>query len=135
MKKFGLSKEERIKSKKQFDQLYSTGTKIISKNKKLKAVYKIEDAKEEPGVKMAVAIHKKSGSAVWRNRFKRLIRESYRLNKQIITTEAITQKKLVYVAFASTSINQKNHSDIKFIDIVDEVVDLIVKIKSSFQNA
>ncbi len=107
MKKFGLSNEERIKSKKQFDQLYSTGTKIISKNKKLRAIYNIDDSAEQCGVKMAVAIHKKSGSAVWRNNFKRLIRESYRLNKHLILDEAISKNKLVHVAFASNSMSQK----------------------------
>jgi ribonuclease P protein component len=132
LKKFVLSHQERIKSKKQFDQLYSTGTKIISKNKKLKAIYKIEDSSEQCVVKIAVAIHKKSGSAVWRNRFKRLIKESYRLNKQLIISEAISRQKTVYVAFASNSINQKSFKDITLSDIVDEVIDLIEKIKNSF---
>lgn len=132
MKKFGLLKEERIKSKKQFDHLYSTGKKIISKNKRLKAVYNVTDSPEVGEVKIAVAIHKKSGTAVWRNRFKRVIREAYRLNKHEILDEAKGKSKLLLIAFSSNSLNQKSFKKIKLDDVMPDVIDLIGQIKSAF---
>lgn len=132
MKKFGLLKEERIKSKKQFDHLYSTGKKIISKNKRLKAVYNLTDSPGAGEVKIAVAIHKKSGTAVWRNRFKRVIREAYRLNKHEILDDAKSKSKLLLIAFSSNSLNQKSFKKIKLDDVMPDVIDLIGQIKSAF---
>ena len=91
-KQQGLSPAERIKSKKDFDELYSSGKILISSNKKIKAIFLIKDNPDE-GVKIAAVVSKKLGNAVWRNRIKRLIKETYRLNKQEIKTQAFKTGK------------------------------------------
>ncbi|MEM8998624.1 MAG: ribonuclease P protein component [Bacteroidota bacterium] len=76
-------KNEKLKSKKVFEQLFKEGRQL--KKYPLKLIY-LNVAHEEPvKVKVAVVAPKRSfKSAVTRNRIKRLLRESYRLNKPLI---------------------------------------------------
>jgi len=80
---FRLTKKERISSKKEIDLLFAEGNSFIVYP--LRVVY-IERNCEEISDKSAVSImvsipKKKFKRAVKRNRLKRLIKESYRLNK------------------------------------------------------
>jgi ribonuclease P protein component len=76
-------KEEKLKSRKLIDQLF-TGGKSVSKYP-LRLVY-IQTNLDEPGnIKMGVSVSKKNfKKAVDRNYFKRVLRETYRLNKHLL---------------------------------------------------
>ena len=84
--KFTLGKEERLKSRKLIGRLYSEGESI--KKFPLKMVYlQTEHTSKYPtqvGVSVPKRLFKK---AVDRNRIKRLLRESYRLQKEIVYSE------------------------------------------------
>lgn len=129
MKTFGLSNIERLKSKKDFELIYSTGKTLYSKANKLKALFVVFENSENPGVKIGVAVSKRAGNAVWRNRLKRLLRESYRLNKHTLSEECIALKKSVYVVFSLNRINQRKNRNIKLSYIYDEVIDLVKQIR------
>ena len=131
MRRFGLSKRERIKSKKEISLIYSEGTTIFSKRRQLKVTFYKEENSDFSGVKVAFAVSKKSGVAVWRNRVKRLMRESYRLNKESLTSKCISQNKLLLVIFSLNTINQDKHKIIFLRDIRPEIIELIEQIKSS----
>ena len=78
-----LNKNERLKSKKEIELLFSEG-KSISKYP-IRLVYKKTEG-EKKGVKAAVSVSKRNfKTAVDRNHIKRLLRESYRKNKYIVT--------------------------------------------------
>lgn len=126
MKNFGLSKNERIKSKRLFDILYSNGKTIYSKNGLFKAVFYLSQDVNTTGVKVAFAVYKKAGKAVWRNRVKRLMRESYRLNKHILT-ENIKEGTLL-ISFSPNKVNSKNYKKIFLNDVQPEIVYLMQKI-------
>jgi len=85
---FKYPKEEKLKSKKTIDLLFSEG-KTITKYP-LRLVY-IEsdygiDADSKNKLKFGVSVSKKNfKKAVDRNYFKRVLRETYRLNKHILT--------------------------------------------------
>ena len=76
-------KTEKLKSKTTIDLLFSQG-KSVSKYP-LRLVYCPLDFTEKEPIKMGVSVSKKYfKKAVDRNYFKRVLRETYRLNKSIL---------------------------------------------------
>ncbi len=133
MKKYGLSADERIKRKKDFDVIFSSGTFIHSTGKKIKALYIVEKNNIEPGVKIAAVAGKRQGNAVWRNRIKRLIKESYRQNKEILSGISTEKKILLKIIFSPFSLNQKNNKVLSLEDIWSDMLDVMTKIKSKLR--
>ena len=128
LKQYGLTSKERIKSKRDFETIYQSGKTILSSDNKIKAIYIVENDNLQPGVQIAVAISKKVGSAVWRNRFKRLIRESYRL-----VSSCIEKKQTAKILFSTSTLNQKNHRILKLNNIMPGMLDVMEKIKNIIQ--
>ncbi len=80
---FNYPKNEKLKSKKSIGLLFSEG-KSVSKYP-LRLVYCPSPSDEIHKIKMGVSVSKKYfKKAVDRNRFKRILRETYRLNKKIL---------------------------------------------------
>ena len=78
-----LPKKEKLKSKKVFEQLFLEGSSI--KAFRIKLLYIRADFDDNTNIKVGVVAPKKRfKSAVKRNRIKRLMRESYRLNKHTV---------------------------------------------------
>lgn len=129
MKQFGLSFKEKIKSKKEFDLVYSKGEVIFSSSLKLKAAFFVDRNPGTPGIKTAFAISKKSGNAVWRNRFKRLLRESFRLNKIELASQCTERNIKLFLVFSSNTLNQEANKKILLKDIMPDVLDLMDKLR------
>ncbi len=125
MKKFGLSKQERIKKRKEFEAVYSSGSSLISKSKKFKATYLIRSEGNSSGVKVAFAVSKKAGNAVWRNRVKRLMREAYRLNKNFLIEKAEKFNLFVLLVFSPFRFNKKTHRKIFLKDVETDIIELL----------
>ncbi len=84
--KFTLGKEERLKSRKLIGRLYSEGEYI--KKFPLKMVYLQTEHTSKYPTQVGVSVPKRLFKrAVDRNRIKRLLRESYRLQKEIVYSE------------------------------------------------
>lgn len=132
MKRFGLSSKEKIKTNTEFKLLYSRGKVLISGDKKLKAIFFAEERSSLPGVKIAAAVHKKAGKAVWRNRTKRIIREAYRVNKTFLINKAAEKGVSLRIIFSPIGFNEKSNSKLKLKDILPGVWDLMKKIYDSF---
>ena len=80
---FSYPKAEKLKSKKIIDLLFSEG-KSVSKYP-LRLVYIKHDFEEDIPLKIGVSVSKKYfKKAVDRNYYKRLLRECYRLNKELL---------------------------------------------------
>jgi ribonuclease P protein component len=80
---FNYPKNEKLKSKISIGLLFSEG-KSVSKYP-LRLVYHSGSLNENEKIKMGVSVSKKHfKKAVDRNRFKRILRETYRLNKHIL---------------------------------------------------
>jgi len=128
LKPQGLSSKERIKSKKDFEELYSIGKIIISSDQKIKAIFMI-NADQEYGVKIAAVVSKKSGKAVWRNRVKRQIKETYRLNKHELITACSEKKKNIKLILSAYSLNERKNKKIGLNEIIPGVLESLRKIK------
>ena len=80
---FKFGKPEKVKSKKLIGQLFKEGDQITAFP--LKLFYLPVKTEQDVKIKVAVSVPKKNfKSAVQRNKIKRLMRESCRLNKHLI---------------------------------------------------
>lgn len=129
MKNFGLSKNERVKLKKDFLKIYTKGKVLYSSENKLKANYFIESSVNEFGVKAAFVVSKKTGNAVWRNKVKRLLRVAYRLNKSGLIEQCNINNKKLLVAFSPNNFNQKKNKKLKLNFIYSDFLSLVEQLK------
>ena len=120
---------ERIKSRETIGKVYSFGKTIISSDKKVKAIYYIENNLIQPSIRYAVTISSKSGNSVWRNRFKRLIRESVFFEYEIIKEVVLSLKLNVEIVFSPALINQQNQKKTFLTDIQPAVSDIFINLK------
>lgn len=109
--RFTFRKEERLCSKKVFQQLAKSGNSLFSYPVKL-IWLQVDSWQENIAAKAAFAVSKHLfKKAADRNRIKRLMREAYRLNKHILKNpgEEVQVKKfallLVYTARDSPNFN------------------------------
>jgi ribonuclease P protein component len=80
---FRFPKKEKLKSKKLIEQLFAEGIGVT--NYPIRLVYLKTKYNDGSKCKVGVTASKRNfKSAVQRNRIKRLLRESYRLNKHLI---------------------------------------------------
>ena len=128
MKTQGLSKSERIKSKNDFEKVFSFGKTIYSSDKRFKATYFFDKTNERGLVKAAFAVHKRAGKAVWRNRVKRLLRESFRLNKLLLYDSLDLNQRKLLIVLSPNTVNEKKEKKINLKDVIHQVIDLMNKI-------
>ena len=89
---------ERIKSRKLFDALFESGNAL--KQYPIRMVWMETPYTKGHALKMAVSVPKRfMHDAVHRNRMKRLVRESYRLNKQVLTQVVDNAQKSLAILF------------------------------------
>lgn len=129
MENFSLNRSERVKKKNDFEKVYSSGKVLYSSELLIKSIYTINLNENFLGVKIGVAVSKKAGKAVWRNRIKRLIKESYRLNKVSIVEKASKNNVGVMIIFSPNRLSELRNKKIFLKDIKEKVVELINKIE------
>ena len=79
-----LKKSEIIRGKRNFDTIFERGVRIRSARIQVLVLAHPAGVDTAPGIRMAAVVPKAAGNAVVRNRLKRLIRESYRLDKTLL---------------------------------------------------
>jgi ribonuclease P protein component len=125
---------ERLKSKSDIGAVYKKGSLIISVDRKLKANL-LSTMSRTNKIRVAISISSKTGNSVWRNRFKRIIRESLRQEKEILK-EIVSKNKLeISIIFSPYRINQANLQFLNLKDIKLAVSDILNKIsKTNIRN-
>lgn len=122
---FSYPKTEKLKSKKIIDLLFTEG-KSVSKYP-LRLVYIKQDFEEDVPLKIGVSVSKKYfKNAVDRNYFKRVLRESYRLNKQLLVENV--NEKYCFMFFYQT--NER----LSFLEINQKTIQLFEKFIKTIQD-
>ncbi|MUP45108.1 ribonuclease P protein component [Gramella sp. BOM4] len=94
---------QRLKSKKLIDQLFLEGKSL--KSYPLKLIYVPVETSEKAELKTAVSVPKKLvKTAVQRNRIKRLMRETFRKNKYLVTKDLSTSHAFMFIYISRESI-------------------------------
>ena len=79
-----LGKEERVTGRRLVEELFKGGGSRSMSYYPLRIVYQLVD-RQQSGVRILVSVPKRClKRAVWRNRVKRQVRESYRTNKHLL---------------------------------------------------
>ena len=128
-------KKSRLKSNKIIKEIFNSGTVVYSANKKLRAHYLLRSGTDEPGIKFSVAVSKKAGNAVWRNRAKRLMREAKRLSSEDLNYCCLENEIEVVIVFTTNNINEKNKKNLSLNDIQPPIEDILNKIKSGITSS
>lgn len=112
--RYTLSKDERLSHEKRIDALFA-GKADSFVAYPLRVVYLVYECKEgTPLVSILTSVSKKKFKrAVKRNRVKRLIRESYRLNKRPFTEIATQINKSIDIAFLYLKNELPEYSEIE----------------------
>ena len=122
---FSYPKAEKLKSKKIIDLLFTEG-KSVSKYP-LRLVYVKHDFEEDVPLKFGVSVSKKYfKNAVDRNYFKRILRECYRLNKQLLVKSL--DAKYCFMFFYQT--NEK----LAYLEINEKTILLFEKFVKAIQE-
>lgn len=118
---------ERLKGKRDIDAVYKKGKTIISTDKKLKAIL-LSSGSRINKIRVAVTVSSKAGNSVWRNRFKRIIRESIRQEIEFLKDQINNNKQELSIIFSPYKLNQGNFDQIFLKDIKPAVIDILNKI-------
>jgi ribonuclease P protein component len=112
-----LPKSERINSKKLIDRLFKGGGAKSMSAFPLRVVFMTEDGDaHEPLAQMMVSVPKRFFKrAVKRNLVKRLVREAYRRNKQVLidTLQTVEQRKTLSLCFIWTDHNLRSYEEVE----------------------
>lgn len=127
MKNFSLTRNERVKKKRDFEKVYSSAKVLFSSDRLIKVHFLCVDSNIS-GVKIAAAVSKKVGNAVWRNRVKRLVKETYRLNKTLLLEKVLNKNIQLLLVFSPNRLSESNKKKIYLSDVSPGVVELMNKI-------
>ena len=103
-------------------------------SKKCFPLFNFYTEQDNPVVKVATAVSKKAGKAVWRNRIKRLVKESYRLNKKELVETCSEKRITLNLVFSPIGFNRLKNKNVSLSAILTETLDLLGKIKTIVQN-
>ena len=107
--RFTFKKEERVTGNKRVDAIFASGKSFISYP--LRVVYLLHEQTSLSSCSILVSVPKKRiKKAVHRNRIKRLVRESYRLNRSLINSLELDQQPIdiafIYVKDTATNLKE-----------------------------
>ncbi|WP_299108266.1 ribonuclease P protein component [uncultured Winogradskyella sp.] len=108
---FKYSKKDKLKSKKLIEQLFTEGKAVTAYP--LKLIYIKTDFEDGSQLKTGVSVSKRlHKTAVSRNQIKRLLREAYRLNKQLYFNNSSHSFAfmILYLSKDGTTFDKLNHS-------------------------
>lgn len=122
---FSYSKKDKLKSKRRIEDIFTNGKHIIAYP--VKIFYLFEESMDEKNMlQVGIGVSKKYFKhAVKRNRVKRLLRESYRLNHTHLKEEIKKRNKNVYLFLLYNSKEILSYKDVE--EKVKKLLNIITK--------
>jgi ribonuclease P protein component len=129
---FSLSKNEKLKSRKQIDDLFATGKSVSVFP--VRVSYKFSPAMEEESILQigVTASRRNFKRAVDRNRAKRLLREAYRLQKTALVQLMNERKLKGYAFFMYTDKQKPNYTPI--FEAMTKCLELLQRKAAQYEN-
>lgn len=118
---------DRLKGKSDIEAVYKKGKTIISVDRKLKAILLSSEGRINK-IRVAIIVSSKAGNSVWRNRLKRIIRESIRQEIKFLKDQINIDKQELSIIFSPYRLNQGNYDKVFLKDIKPAVIDILNKI-------
>ena len=107
-------KNERLTLQKDIDRLFESGQTFVAYPLRIIYLPDVGNHHSAPGISVLISVPKKRiRLAVKRNKIKRLIRESYRLNKSETSTLFKQNGKQLHIAFLYISNDMKMYAHIE----------------------
>jgi ribonuclease P protein component len=121
---------DRLKSENDIEIVYKRGKVIISEDRKIKASY-LSVVNSTSRVRVATTVSSKTGNSVWRNRLKRIIKESLTQEKVFLREIVSKNKSELSIIFSPYKINQVSLQQLFLKDIKPAVTDILIKINKA----
>jgi len=127
-KQFTLGKQERLKSRKQTDELFREGKRFTIPPFRIHYSFsQIKNTALQPGPLFGAAVSSRAfKKAVDRNRVKRLMREAYRLQKGALQEQLKTQDCRLHVFFIYTGKQLPGYTEVY--EATGKVLDKLYKL-------
>jgi ribonuclease P protein component len=116
---------ETLNKENDFNLVYKKGKTAKLKNGLVRAVYIFVIENDRRRTMMAVTVSSKFGNSVWRNRFKRLIREAVRYEKKHLSEILERKESSLLIVFSPHMANQKNNKKLFLKEIRSDVKSLL----------
>jgi ribonuclease P protein component len=129
-----LVNEERIKSKKEIDLIFSKGQILLSSDKRIKAICIVNKSANKIELKTVFAVSKRAGNAVWRNRIKRLMRIAFHNNASWLRLQAYQTNKSLNIVLSTFGLNKIKYPKPKLSTIMISMSDLCKKLVLVLHN-
>lgn len=127
--RFTFRKTEKLSNIRQIDRLYKEGHSFVTGL--LRVNYLLCTDPDDQGVKILIAIPKKRfRKAVHRNRLRRLIREAYRIHKQVLTDLMTDFPGVFLIGFTYLG----DRIDITFAELEKKITEVLPKLESVIRN-
>lgn len=125
-------KKERLTHKKQIDDLYLKGHSFFIYPLLIRwKLSSVDDITKTPYTKVLIgASKKKLAKANQRNRVKRLIRESFRLNKKNLNKELKSLNKHIFLSIIYTANTVQNYQEVE-----DKILQVFLRLTNSLKSA
>jgi ribonuclease P protein component len=127
--RYTLRKNEILHGRKSFSRVFSTGNKLAEQA--ILCFYQIENSNTETNrAVVGFAASKKIGKAVVRNRIKRLMRESYRLNKHILLDTPASNQFVASIVLMYGKNNPVQIKNVRLEIVKQEIEHLLQKLRA-----
>jgi len=124
-----LKKSEILRGKRIFESIFEDGRRIRSEHIQGIVLDAPGRDPDSPGILVAAVVPTAAGNAAWRNRVRRMIREAYRNNKEIIRPSGERPDRTLNVVFLWSPRTRPAPVTVPYPLVLEEITGLLHRIR------